>query len=218
MISQRKTKVNKKPEKRDACFFKWIIDIPSVFCYNTKRKRYVTACCFYGCFLSGELSEWSKVQHSKCCVLTKHPGFESLTLRQQQDRKFCLRSCFFYYQSVLYHFRCVSCRQGVCVYLVDDFFDADPYRYIGKYFNDAALIGEGRLLQNGHILHQSVMNDILHDLIDKIDLTAVEVHVIQEFGKRGFGGVHIKANDLTHELTQRLRTVLLLIFFLCAKF
>ena len=44
--------------------------------------------------ISGELSEWSKVQHSKCCVLTKHPGFESLTLRQQQDRQFCLRSCF----------------------------------------------------------------------------------------------------------------------------
>ena len=45
--------------------------------------------------ISGELSEWSKVQHSKCCVLTKHPGFESLTLRQQQDRKSCLRFCFF---------------------------------------------------------------------------------------------------------------------------
>ncbi len=31
-------------------------------------------------FTHGELSEWSKVQHSKCCV-RKNPGFESLTLR-----------------------------------------------------------------------------------------------------------------------------------------
>ena len=39
--------------------------------------------------ISGELSEWSKVQHSKCCVLTKHPGFESLTLRHLRNH-FCL--------------------------------------------------------------------------------------------------------------------------------
>ena len=30
----------------------------------------------------GELSEWSKVQHSKCCVPKRNLGFESLTLRQ----------------------------------------------------------------------------------------------------------------------------------------
>ncbi len=31
----------------------------------------------------GELSEWSKVQHSKCCVPKRNLGFESLTLRQK---------------------------------------------------------------------------------------------------------------------------------------
>ena len=32
--------------------------------------------------IHGELSEWSKVQHSKCCVPKRNLGFESLTLRQ----------------------------------------------------------------------------------------------------------------------------------------
>ncbi len=31
----------------------------------------------------GELSEWSKVQHSKCRVHKMYLGFESLTLRQK---------------------------------------------------------------------------------------------------------------------------------------
>lgn len=33
--------------------------------------------------IHGELSEWSKVQHSKCCVSKRNLGFESLTLRQK---------------------------------------------------------------------------------------------------------------------------------------
>ena len=36
---------------------------------------------------NGELSEWSKVQHSKCCVPKRHLGFESLTLRHQKGTK-----------------------------------------------------------------------------------------------------------------------------------
>ena len=46
-------------------------------------------------FLDGELSEWSKVQHSKCCV-RKYLGFESLTLRQKLQSIF---GCFFVFQS-----------------------------------------------------------------------------------------------------------------------
>lgn len=34
-------------------------------------------------YIHGELSEWSKVQHSKCCVPKRNLGFESLTLRQK---------------------------------------------------------------------------------------------------------------------------------------
>ena len=33
--------------------------------------------------IHGELSEWSKVQHSKCCVPKRNLGFESLTLRHK---------------------------------------------------------------------------------------------------------------------------------------
>ena len=36
----------------------------------------------------GELSEWSKVQHSKCCVPKRNPGFESLTLRKKRKSSF----------------------------------------------------------------------------------------------------------------------------------
>ena len=39
--------------------------------------------------IHGELSEWSKVQHSKCCVPKRNLGFESLTLRQM-DCLICL--------------------------------------------------------------------------------------------------------------------------------
>ena len=36
--------------------------------------------------IHGELSEWSKVQHSKCCVPKRNLGFESLTLRQKSPK------------------------------------------------------------------------------------------------------------------------------------
>ena len=39
--------------------------------------------------IHGELSEWSKVQHSKCCVPKRNLGFESLTLRQRRH-KLCI--------------------------------------------------------------------------------------------------------------------------------
>ena len=42
----------------------------TVFYQNSEIQKY------------GELSEWSKVQHSKCCVPKRNLGFESLTLRQ----------------------------------------------------------------------------------------------------------------------------------------
>ena len=37
-------------------------------------------------YIHGELSEWSKVQHSKCCVPKRNLGFESLTLRQKSPK------------------------------------------------------------------------------------------------------------------------------------
>ena len=37
-------------------------------------------------YIHGELSEWSKVQHSKCCVPKRNLGFESLTLRHKSPK------------------------------------------------------------------------------------------------------------------------------------
>lgn len=56
--------------------FLFSIDWAKTICYNTK------------CIINGELSEWSKVQHSKCCVPKRDPGFESLTLRHKSIKLF----------------------------------------------------------------------------------------------------------------------------------
>ena len=45
--------------------------------------------------IHGELSEWSKVQHSKCCVPKRNLGFESLTLRQKVRKIKVFRLFFF---------------------------------------------------------------------------------------------------------------------------
>lgn len=46
-------------------------------------------------YIHGELSEWSKVQHSKCCVPKRNLGFESLTLRQKVRKIKVFRLFFF---------------------------------------------------------------------------------------------------------------------------
>ena len=47
-------------------------------------------------YIHGELSEWSKVQHSKCCVPKRNLGFESLTLRQKKPEKSRFFGLFFF--------------------------------------------------------------------------------------------------------------------------
>ena len=61
-------------------------------------------------------------------------------------------------------------RRRVGVDLLDDLANAHPDREISKDFHNAALVGERRLLQDRQILHHAVMDDVLHDLIDEIDL------------------------------------------------
>ncbi len=46
--------------------------------------------------IHGELSEWSKVQHLKCCVPKRNLGFESLTLRQKKPEKSRFFGLFFF--------------------------------------------------------------------------------------------------------------------------
>ena len=60
-----------------------------------KSKYFVVLSCSsalsfwwnFGLNIHGELSEWSKVQHSKCCVPKRNLGFESLTLRQKSSKQ-----------------------------------------------------------------------------------------------------------------------------------
>ena len=85
---------------------------------------------------------------------------------------------------------------------------AEPDGQVGEDLHDAALIGEGRLLQDGQILHHAVMHDVFHDLVYEINLTAVQIRVVQERSEGGLGRVHVQTHDLTHELTQRLWVVL----------
>ena len=55
------------------------------------------------------------------------------------------------------------------------------------------------------------MDNILYDLIDEINLSAVQTGLIKIFGERFLRRFHIKANDFSDELTQRLRADLCLI-------
>ena len=70
-----------------------------------------------------------------------------------------------------YHFLKLRC-QRIRVDLLDGFADAAPQGEIGaEDFYDAALVGEGGLLEDGEVLHQAVVDDVRYDLIDKIDLS-----------------------------------------------
>ena len=67
--------------------------------------------------------------------------------------------------------------------MFNDLANAHPDGEIGEDLHDAALVGKGRLLKDRQILHHTVMNDVLHDLVDKINLAAVQIRVVQVLGK-----------------------------------
>ena len=47
-----------------------------------------------------------------------------------------------------------------------------------------------------------------HNLISKIDLPMIQIHVIEISGKCLFGGVHIQTNNLAYQFPQRLVLIL----------
>ena len=73
-----------------------------------------------------------------------------------------LRTCYF------------LCYRCIRVHPFNRFADSGPYGKIRKDFHDAALIGKWRILQHGQILHHPVVNDIFHNLVNKIDLWAAQ--------------------------------------------
>ena len=68
------------------------------------------------------------------------------------------------------------CRQGIGIDALYGLPDAVPHVKVGReQFDDVALVREGWLLQHGQILHHAVLNDIFHDLVHEVDLSAVQV-------------------------------------------
>ena len=63
--------------------------------------------------------------------------------------------------------------------MFDYFPNAHPHIQVRKDFNNAATICEWCFLQDREVFHHPVVNDVLHDLINEIDLTAIKIHVIQ---------------------------------------
>ena len=57
--------------------------------------------------------------------------------------------------------------------------DALPDIEVREHIHNAAPVGERSLLQNRHVLQQTVMDNILHNLVYKINLTAVQTGVIE---------------------------------------
>lgn len=58
---------------------------------------------------------------------------------------------------------------------VNDTLAPRPQGQVREDLHNAPLISKGRLLEHGQIFHHSVVNDVLHDLIDKVDLSAVQI-------------------------------------------
>ena len=56
--------------------------------------------------------------------------------------------------------------------------DSCPKGQICENLHDAAPIREGRLLEHRQILHHAVVDDVLYDLVDKVDLPAVQVDIV----------------------------------------
>lgn len=69
------------------------------------------------------------------------------------------------------------CR-GVGIDPVDDTFDPSPQGQICENLHDTSTICEGRFLKHRQILHDSIMDNILHDLVDEVDLPAVQIDIV----------------------------------------
>ena len=72
------------------------------------------------------------------------------------------------------------CCQSVSVNAVDDALHAHPYSQVRKYLYDTAVIGKRCILQDGKILHQAVMDNVLHNLVYEVDLITIQGSIIQE--------------------------------------
>ena len=70
----------------------------------------------------------------------------------------------------LFTVRCYLCCQSIGVDPVYDPLDVKPDGQICKYFHNTTVVGERRVLQYRQILHQTIVDDIFHDLVHEVDL------------------------------------------------
>ena len=91
-----------------------------------------------------------------------------------------------------------SRRHRIRIHLINHSLDSHPHGQIGENVDDAALIGEWRLLQDGHVFQETVVDDVLHDLVHEVDLAAVQLGGVEIVREGGLGGGHVKrsARDL----------------------
>ena len=68
-------------------------------------------------------------------------------------------------------------RRGVGVDPVNHALDSSPQGQVCEYLYDTSPICEGRFLKHRQILHDPVMDDVLHNLVDEVDLPAVQVDI-----------------------------------------
>ncbi len=59
--------------------------------------------------------------------------------------------------------------------LLDDHPDPQPDGQVCEHFYHAALVREGRFLEDGQVPNHPVVDNVLHDLVHKINLAAVQL-------------------------------------------
>ena len=53
--------------------------------------------------------------------------------------------------------------------------NAQPNGEVGEHFHNTALVGERCLLEDRQVLHHAILDNVLHNLVDKINLAAIQL-------------------------------------------
>lgn len=138
-------------------------------------------------------------------------SFENFTILDKKKNGKADKIHFTVLEDILLRCDCVG------VDLFNGLANTKPYTQICKDLYDASLICKRRLLQNGEVFHHAIMYDVLDNLVNKVNLSAVEVSTIQILRKCSFRRSHIKTNDFPHEFSQRLCAIFGFIVLFCAN-
>lgn len=138
-------------------------------------------------------------------------SFENFTILDKKKNGKADKIHFTVLEDILLRCDCVG------VDLFNGLANTKPYTQICKDLYDASLVCKRWFLQNREVLHRTIMYDVLDNLVDKVNLSAVEVSTIQILRKCSFRRSHIKTNDFPHEFSQRLCAIFGFIVLFCAN-